>query len=93
MKKISSKAKEFKFTDIPKLSNSKIKEILRTVNIEALTFAISKSDDELKDKVLSNLGKRALTKYEAIDLENTKIKEADVIKHQNSILKEIKKHL
>ena len=92
-KKKTKKSKDIEFEDIFKLSNSKLKDILRFVKVEALAYAISKSDDELKDKIISNLGKRALTKYEAIDLETKKIKESDIIKHQNTITKEFKKHL
>ncbi len=93
LKKTNTKTKEISFTDVNALSNAKIKQLLKSVDIEDLAYALVNVKKEIKNQILKNLGKRAMVKYEAIVLESDNFKKADIIKRKKAFLKECKKHL
>jgi flagellar motor switch protein FliG len=77
--------------DILKLSNTRIKELIRQVDISELTAALQESTDEVKEKVLVNLPKRALKKYDEMSSQVRRWKKSDIKKYREKVEKELKK--
>lgn len=52
------------FNDLRKTPKTVLKKVLRQVTIKTVATALYNSDEELKEHLLSNLGKRAMKEYE-----------------------------
>ncbi|BAF69720.1 flagellar motor switch protein FliG [Nitratiruptor sp. SB155-2] len=80
----------FKFEDILKLDNKAIIEILKNVDKNVLMMALKGAPQEILDKFLSNMSKRAAEMF----LEDMEVlgpvKKSDVEKAQKKIIEEIK---
>ena len=80
----------FKFEDIMKLDNKAIIEILKSVDKNVLMMALKGAPQEIIDKFLSNMSKRAAEMF----LEDMEVlgpvKKSDVEKAQKKIIEEIK---
>ncbi len=80
----------FKFEDIVKLDNKAIIEILKTVDKNVLMMALKGASEEILNKFLSNMSKRAAEMF----LEDMEVlgpvKKSDVEKAQKKIIEEIK---
>ncbi len=88
---LKKKFKNYKFDDIIYLSNTNIKKLFKDVDVKTIVYALKDADQNLEDKILSNLGKRVLKKYESIKLELHKIKKTEILKCRTLIEKGIKK--
>jgi len=80
----------FKFEDILKLDNKAIIEILKSVDKNDLMMALKGADEEILNKFLSNMSKRAAEMF----LEDMEVlgpvKKSDVEKAQKKIIEQIK---
>jgi flagellar motor switch protein FliG len=77
--------------DILELSNTRIKEFIRSVDIDDLTRALADSTEEVKEKVLINLPKRARARYDELSDQVRKVKKSDIRKYREKVEKELKK--
>jgi alpha-amylase len=83
-----SQIKDMTIDDIAKLSNQKIKELVKKVNIDELAGALKDASDEVRDKVIPNLTKTAKEKMEVLDKE-MKLKKEDLKKYTDKVEKEL----
>lgn len=83
--------KKLNFEDIIQLSDHRIKEIIKKVDIETLSSAMKGADTGIKNKVEKNLGKRALTVYKEMLKKLRDLKSSEVSKYRKQIVKEINK--
>lgn len=82
--------KDYSLEDIADLSNAKIKELLKKVDIEELATALKGAGEEVRDKIIPNMTKTAKSKYEEVEAELKKIKKSDIKKYTSKIEDEIK---
>jgi len=82
--------KSLNFDDIITLSDSKIKKIIKTIEIETVSAAMKGANKELREKVEKNLGKRALKTYKELLQQIKIISESEIKKSQKLIEKQIK---
>ena len=54
------------FDDLRKTQKTVLKKVLRQVTIKTIASALYNSDEELKERILSNLGKRAMKEYDQL---------------------------
>ena len=90
VKKISSKSKDLTFEDIKDMSNAKIKMFLKEVDLNELAIALKDASNEVTEKIIPNLGKRAQKSFEEIEKELGKIKKSDIKKYQKDLEKKLK---
>jgi flagellar motor switch protein FliG len=55
-----------KFEEILKIADHELRNYLRTLDTEIIFAALQGADESVKDKVLSNITKRSLLKYEIL---------------------------
>jgi polyribonucleotide nucleotidyltransferase len=94
-KKVKKKVKESGVTemsleDIANMSNAKIKELIRKVDPDELMAVLQNAGDDVKNRIIPNMGARARKKYEQVQDELKKVKKADIKKFTSNIEKEIK---
>ena len=93
VKKEKIKEQPFKSLDINEIlnvSDRKVKEIIKSLPIETVSFAMKGADKEVKEKVEKNLGKKALNAYHELLKQLKSITTADVKKYRKEIIKQIK---
>ncbi len=103
-KVVSSRAKSFKkkvqkhtiqnvsdFEDLARVSNARIKEMVKEVDLNELAVAMQNAGDEIYEKVLKNLGIRAANRFEKIQDDLQKVRKSDVEKFRKKILRKINK--
>jgi alpha-amylase len=76
--------------DIANMSNAKIKELLRKVDIEELAAALQHTTEDVRERILPNLGVKARKKYDQVQEEFKKFKKSDIKKFTDNVEKEIK---
>lgn len=84
------KGKKVKFEDIKGMSDTMVKKLLKEIKIEELAIALKDAENELVDKVIPNLSKRAKKKYDDIEKDLKKVKKSDVKKFKKDIEERIK---
>ncbi len=77
--------KEMNFEDIKNLSNTAIKKLLREVDLQKLSVAMEGAGEEIREKILPNLGKRARKQFDEMQQELKKVKKADIKKFTREI--------
>ncbi len=88
-----SAGKDFKslnFEDIISLSDSKIKKMIKNLEIETVSSAMKGAKKEIREKVEKNLGKRALKTYNELLHKIKAISESEIKKSRKLIEKQIK---
>ena len=85
-----SKIKDLKMDDIVEMSNAKVKEFVKKVDIDALASTMKDASAEVREKVFNNMGKKARKKYEEVEIKVKKIRKSDFLKYQDKIEKELK---
>ncbi|OQX77569.1 MAG: alpha-amylase [Bacteroidetes bacterium 4484_249] len=83
--------KEYSLDDIAKMSNAKVKELIKKVDIEELTKVMKDAKDEVKDKIIPNMTKTVKTQYEKFEKEIEKVKKSDLKKVKNKIEEELRR--
>lgn len=87
---VTGNFKSLNFDSILDLSDRKIKEMVKKVDLMTLTYATKGAHQAVREKIEKNLGKLALKKYhEFLDQIKT-IKTAEVTKYRKKIEQEIK---
>jgi alpha-amylase len=89
IKETIDKSKDLSFEDIKEMSNAKVKQLVREVDIEHLTGALKDAEKELVDKVIPNMTKKAKKQYDELQ-EELKLKKADIKKYRESVEGKIK---
>jgi alpha-amylase/alpha-mannosidase (GH57 family) len=84
-----SKIADMSLDDIAEMSDSKIRELIRNVKIEELLAVLDHAEDELKNRIIPNLGVRAKKKYTQLQDELKKVKKTDLKKYTGNIEKEL----
>ncbi len=95
-KEAGKKVKETKvgdkiLEDIASMSNAKIKELIRSVEVEEFLCVLQASGEDVRDRIIPNLGVRARKQYEQLEDELKKVKTSDLKKYTDNIEKELKK--
>ena len=91
VKETIDKGKDMNFEDIKDMSNAKIKQLLKEVDIEHIAVALKDAEKELTEKVIPNMTKTAKKQYEELQ-EELKVRKSDVKKYRKALedkLKEI----
>jgi alpha-amylase len=83
------KTKEMNFEDIKNLSDTAVKKLLREIDLQKLSVAMEDAGEEIREKILPNLGKRARKQFDQFESELKKVKKSDIQK----VKKEIEKTL
>jgi alpha-amylase len=82
------KPKVNKFEEIMKIADNELKNFLRTLDTDIIFASLQGADEAVKDKVLSNITKRSLLKYEILmDTEPEKFDEKQVMKARRKMIK------
>ncbi len=82
--------KDYTLDDIAKMSNAKIKQLIKKVDIEELTQVLKEAGDDVKNKVIPNMTKTAKKQYEKLEKEIKKVKKSDFKKYKNKIEDELR---
>ncbi|MEI6454746.1 MAG: FliG C-terminal domain-containing protein [bacterium] len=83
--------KKLNFDDLATISDRRIKELIKKVDIETLSGAMKNADEEVKAKVEKNMGKKVLSVYKEIIQKLKKINSSEVSAYRKQIVKEINK--
>jgi len=83
--------KKLNFDDIVKLSDRRVKDLIKKVDIQTLSSAMKGADSKTKTKVEKNLGKRALAVYKEMLNKFKNLTSTEVSKYRKEIIKEINK--
>lgn len=89
-KKVEKAFESLNFDDIITLSDSKIKKMIKNLEIETVSAAMKGANKELREKVEKNLGKRALKTYKELLHQIKTISESEIKKSRKLIEKQIK---
>jgi len=89
-KTVEKDFKSLNFDDIITLSDSKIKKVIKNLEIETVSAAMKGANKELREKMEKNLGKRALKTYRDLLHQIKNISESEIKKSRKLIEKQIK---
>lgn len=82
------KPKVSKFEEIAKIADNELKNFLRTLDTDIIFASLQGADEAVKDKVLSNITKRSLTKYELLmDMNPDKFDEKQIASARRKMIK------
>ncbi len=90
VKKTISQSKNIKIDDIKNMSNAAVKKLIKEVDINELTIALKEAGNEVKEKVIPNLNKKARKTYDELQQELGNIKKADLKKYQKAVEAKLK---
>lgn len=82
--------KDYSLDDIATLSNAKIKELIKKVDLEELALVLKDARDDVRDKIIPNMTKTAKEQYEKLESEVKKVKKSDIREFTAKIENEIK---
>ena len=85
-----AKVKDMTLNDIASMSNAKIKELLRSVDVDELLVVLQDAGEDVRDRIIPNLGVRAKKKYEQLQDDLKKVKKSDIKKYTANIEKELR---
>ena len=77
-------------TDVASLSNAKVKELIQKVDVDELVQVLQDTSDDVRNRIIPNLGVKAKKKYEQAQEELKKVKKSDLLKYTGNIEKELK---
>ncbi len=77
------------FEDIIQLTDKKVKDLIKKVDLETISYAMKGADKELKAKVEKNLGVRAMKTYQEMMKKLKGLTTTEVNKYRKQIVKEI----
>jgi len=76
-----------KFEEIVKIADNELRNFLRTIDVDVIFASLQGASDNVKDKVLSNITKRSLLKYEILmDTEPEKYSEKKVLSSRKEMI-------
>ena len=91
---MSTPIEHISFEDIKEMSNAKVQQLLKEVDIEYIAVAFKDAEKELTEKVIPNMTKKAKKQYDDLQAELKKVKKSDIKKYRKAVedkLKEILK--
>jgi len=83
--KSGTKQKKAEIDELLNVSNARIKELVKEMDIEELAVALKDAGDEIQEKIIRNLGARAKAKYEKLRDELGKVKNTDIRKFRDKL--------
>lgn len=84
------KNKDISFEDIKNMSNARIKQLLKEMDIEDLTVALKDAEKEVVEKVIPNMTKSAKKTYDELQKELKKFKKTDIKKYRQAVEDKLK---
>lgn len=90
VKKTVDKGKEMSFDDIKEMSNAKVKQLLKEVDIEQITVALTDAKSEVVEKVIPNMTKTAKKTYDDLQKEVKKVNKTDIKKYRKVVEDKLK---
>jgi len=72
------------------LTDKQIKEIIKKVDIETVSYAMKGANPEVREKIEKNLGKSALSTYHELLKQLKSITSSEVKKYRKEIINQIK---
>lgn len=85
-----NEVKDYTLEDVVNMSNAKVKEFVKKVDIDELAHALRDAGDEVRDKVIPNLTKKAKEQFDRIEQEIKKVKKSDIKAFRDKIETELK---
>ncbi len=85
------KQAEQSLKNVVDMSNTKIKELISKVDVDELVLVLQNTTDDVRERIIPNLGVRAKKKYEQLQDEIKKVKKSDLLKYTNNVEKELRK--
>jgi len=82
--------KDYSLDDIVKMSNTKVKELIKSVDMEELAHAMKDAKDEVRDKVIPNMTKTAKKQFDTIEEKIKNVKKSDLKEFKDKIESELK---
>ncbi len=82
--------KDYTLDDIVKMSNAKVKEFIKKVDLDDLAKVMKNAGDEVRDKIIPNMTKAAKTQFEKLEKEVKKVKKTDIKKFTDKLEKELR---
>ena len=82
--------KQLNINDIVTLSDTRIKQVIKNLEIETVTAALKGAKKEVREKVEKNLGKRALKTYKDMLAQLKNIHESEIKKSKALLIKQIR---
>ncbi len=79
------KTKNMNFEDIKNLSDTAVKKLLREIDLNKLSMAMEDAGEEIREKILPNLGKRARKQFDELEKELKKVKKSDINRYRKEI--------
>lgn len=88
-KSVKKKARQniSNFEELSIVSNSRLKEMIKDIDLEELAIAMQNSGEEIYDKIMTNLGTRAKSRLEKIQENMKKVRKSDVDKFRKKIIR------
>jgi len=86
-KKVKSAVQKFGLEDIPALSDRRVREMIKQLEVRTLAYALRGSGKETRKKIEKNLGKRALKEFRDLYKETGDAKPVQINEAQKEILK------
>lgn len=90
VKETVDKSKDMSFEDIKDMSNAKVKQLLREVDIEQISVALKDAEKEIVEKVIPNMTKTAKKTYDNLQDEIKKVKKTDIKKYRQVVEDKLK---
>ncbi|WP_394371579.1 FliG C-terminal domain-containing protein [Candidatus Sulfidibacterium hydrothermale] len=78
------------FDDIKNMSDTAVKKLLREIDLQKLSVAMEGAGEEIRQKILPNLGKRARKQFDELEKELKKVKKSDIKKFKKEIEDKLK---
>ncbi len=72
------------------MSDAKVKQLLRNVDIEEITIALKDANEELTEKIIPNMTKKAKKEYEELQKKLKKVKKSDIKKYRKTVEDKLK---
>jgi alpha-amylase len=86
-----SKVAEMRLKDVADMSNAMIKELVRKVDADELVAVLKDAGDDVRDRIIPNLGVRAKKKLDELEAGLRKVKKSDIKKYTLNVEQEIRK--
>ncbi len=84
------KDKDLSFESIKDMSDTAVKKLLREVDFETISGALTDAGKEVTDKILPNLGKKAQKEFDEIQAKMKKITPNDIEKYRKKVEAKLK---
>jgi len=83
--------KDYTLDDIVKMSNAKVKQLIKKIDPEEMAHVLKDAGDEVREKIIPNMTKTAKKQYEKLEKEIKKVKKSDLKKVKNKIEDELRR--